>query len=422
MELMKRGWLVFKRRWPLLLGCIALGLVGVVVYDAIVGREYTASTSVFLRAPDVKSSASAYQGNLFTMQRANTYVKMVESDDLAQRVVDRLALDTSAHDLAKKVKASPVADTVIIDIAATDDSRQQAANIANTYALEFADYVARVEAVNLTPDVPPLVTTIQPASADDATSNSWAMWILLSLGAGIGLLVGLLLTWLIEHYDTKIRSRRQIETATDSRVIGSLPNASRLRDSESVDDVFESSEKFADAARVTGINLEQGLREITKVNGSSVVTVASVDGGDGKSVVARAAAKSLTERGRKVGLLQVNPESGSANGKVPNTDGIEIKLLRVNGAPIDQAIGAAIDELSAGNDFIIVDPHSAGASAELQVVATLSDAAVIVVRPGHTDQNSLTDLVDALSMLETPVVGVVTNRAKETNTAARYYA
>jgi Mrp family chromosome partitioning ATPase len=121
-------------------------------------------------------------------------------------------------------------------------------------------------------------------------------------------------------------------------------------------------------------------------------------------------------------LLQVNPESGSANGKVPNADGIEIKLLRVNGAPIDQAIGAAIDELSAGNDFIIVDPHSAGASAELQVVATLSDAAVIVVRPGHTDQNSLTDLVDALSMLETPVVGVVTNRAKETNTAARYYA
>ena len=100
MELLKRGWLIVRRRWALLLAPVLVGLIAATAYLFLMPREYTASTTLFLRAPDVKSSASAYQGNLFTVQRANTYVKLIKSDDLAQLVVDRLGLDTTAHDLA----------------------------------------------------------------------------------------------------------------------------------------------------------------------------------------------------------------------------------------------------------------------------------------------------------------------------------
>ena len=86
------------------------------------------------------------------------------------------------------------------------------------------------------------------------------------------------------------------------------------------------------------------------------------------------------------------------------------------------SVGAAIEDLSTASDFIIVDPDGAGVSPQAQIAATLSDGAIIVVWPGRTDENGLADLVNAITMLETPVIGVVTNRAKETNTSGRFYA
>jgi Mrp family chromosome partitioning ATPase len=47
---------------------------------------------------------------------------------------------------------------------------------------------------------------------------------------------------------------------------------------------------------------------------------------------------------------------------------------------------------------------------------------VIIVRPGHTDEHALTDLAETLQLLDTPVIGVITNQATETSTAGRYYA
>src|SRR6185312_4249232 len=113
MGLVRRGWLIVKRRWLVLLLPIIIALGAVLAYNLFWPKTYTATTTLFLRSPDVKTSASAYQGNLFTMQRVHTYVKMVQSDDLARLVVDKLGLDTSPPDLAGRVKATTQKDTVL---------------------------------------------------------------------------------------------------------------------------------------------------------------------------------------------------------------------------------------------------------------------------------------------------------------------
>jgi capsular polysaccharide biosynthesis protein len=400
MDLAKRTLLMLRRRWLLVVVPVVVALAAVLVYDALIPKEYTATASLFLRAPDVKSSASAYQGNLFTMQRANTYVNMVESDELAQMVVDRLGLDTSAHDLATKVNAAPIRDTVIINVSVTDRDAQLAADIANTYGTVFATYVARVEAVAPTADIPPLVTIVKPAAAENAVASRPSMWLLLSLAAALGLLVGIGLIWLAERYDTKIRSRRQIEEITGARVLGNLSRQKALGDGGSVEKVFESSPDFADEVRVIGVNAEYALREVSKANGTAVLMVACVDHGDGQSVVANALAKALDERGARVALLDEPPD----------------------GAVTASAIGVAIENHSQENDFIIVDPNGSGVSPQIQAAAGASDAAVIVVRPSRTDENGLADLVNSLNMLDTPVIGIITNAARETNTSGRFYA
>ena len=432
MDLLKRSWLVFARRWPVLLACIALAVTGVGVFYALYPKEYTASTDLFLRAPEIKSSASAYQGNLFTLQRANSYVNLVESDTLAQTIIDQLGLDTTPQDLAAQVSAEPIKDTVMITISVTDSDAEQAANIANAYGKEFSNYVSKIEAVAVKPDLPPLVSTVRVATAETAASNLYALWISASVAAGGGLLIGLLLMWLLEHYDTKIRSRRQIEETTGARVIGTVPPTSQLNSADSVDDVFETVPKFADAARSIAINADYALREVTKVNGAPVLAIASVHDGDGKSVVARAMTRSLSDRGYKVGLLRVSStgevktENGNkaARGRAHREDPtLKIETLSPrDGAFSDQAVRVAIDHLSTDSDFIIVDGDGSGGSAQTQLIAAQSDGAVVVVRPGVTDVEGLTELVSAFSMLNTPVVGIVANQAKETNTAGRYFA
>ena len=66
MELITRGWTIIRRRWPILLACLAIAAVGVAVYNVSSDKLYVASTEVFLRAPDVKSSSAAYEGELFS--------------------------------------------------------------------------------------------------------------------------------------------------------------------------------------------------------------------------------------------------------------------------------------------------------------------------------------------------------------------
>jgi capsular polysaccharide biosynthesis protein len=430
MDLLKRAWLIVKRHWALLVLPAVILLATVALLDALLPRQYTATATLFLRAPDVKTSASAYQGNLFTMQRANTYVEMMKSDELAQLIVDKLGLDMSAHELAQKVDASPVRDTVIIDVSVKDKDKQQAANLANTYGTEFATYVAKVEAANLAPDTPPLVTIVKPAAAEDAKSSLYTRMLpyslTLTLALVLGLVIGVLLTWLAERYDSRIRSRQQIEDVTKRRVLGNLSARRSLGGAESVDQVFAHDLQFADEMRVLGINTEHALREVDKVDGVSVLAVVSADAGDGKSVIANGLASALSERGHRVGVLGIesNDAFDDRTQKIPAAAGRQSAETRPAGnrssseGPIDRAI----HDLSAVNDLIILDPRGSATSPQTHVAATLSDAAVIIVRPGHTDEHALTDLAETLQLLDTPVIGVITNQATETTTAGRYYA
>src|ERR1700742_2686197 len=145
MELLTRGWTKFRQRWPIVLACLAVAVLGVTVYHVSAARNYVASTRLFLRAPDVKTSTGAYQGDLFSRQRLQTYVKMFHSEELAQMVVDRLGLNLTAQQLASKVSATPVKNTVLIDVSVTDSNAQHAGNIANGYGDVLATYIAKIE-------------------------------------------------------------------------------------------------------------------------------------------------------------------------------------------------------------------------------------------------------------------------------------
>ncbi|MCV7073451.1 hypothetical protein MJO55_07365 [Mycolicibacterium rufum] len=426
MELLKRGWLVVRRRWHVVMIVVVGALVAVSLVNAAQRTEYTATSELFLRSPDVKTSTSAYQGDLFSRQRAQTYVSMLRSDELARLVIDKLALPESPGELVKRVKGDIVKDTVLITVSVTDDNAQRAANIANTYGAVFGQYIATVENVNNDPNIPALVVTVKAASAETAVRGGQSIWLLTALGAIAALVVSGLLLWFLEKFDTKLRSRQQIENLAHAPVIGSLP-PTRSLSSRGVVDTYGEDHVFAEAARRLSVNVDHTARQLG-TSRTPAIAIAAVQRSDGKTVVAMAVATALADRGYRVGYIDADrfgtvssDTQAMATGEI-SLDGVEFVSLRSDELSLcEKTLRSAINKLAGVSEVILIDGPAFGDAAEAQMIAEVADAALLVVRPGRTSSVGLERLKSTMEVLDTPVIGIVVNHAKETGTLASTY-
>ncbi|MEZ0342898.1 Wzz/FepE/Etk N-terminal domain-containing protein [Mycobacterium sp. pV006] len=427
MELLKRGWLVVRRRWPVLMITVVAAIVAVSLINATQREEYTASAEIFLRAPDVKSSASAYQGDLFSRQRAQTYVSMITSEEVATLVIDRLGLPEQPSELSKRVDAEIVQDTVLVTISLTDSDAQRAANIANAYGDVFGQYIARVENLENDPDVPPLVVVVKPATAENALRGGQPLWLLVTLATILALVLSGAFVWFLERFDTRVRSRKQIEEATGAPVVGTLPPA-RALESRSVLETYQDVTAFAESARRLSVNVDHVLGRMAGTGTVPSVAVSSVSGSEGRSVVAAALAAALADRGHRVALIDADRTGEpplhraaltSGESKLP---GLKYFCIHEGEAGFsERALRNLIGSLAGECDLVVLDAPAFAETAEAQMVAEVADAALLVVRPGHTHLDALARLRASMDVLDTPVLGIVVNQAKETSTPETVY-
>ena len=113
------------------------------------------STAQLLVSLNGTSTANAYQNDNVVASRVNSYLALLTSDTVSQRVVDKLVLKMTPGELASKVSAVRVPpNTAIIDIAVSDRSPEQARSIAGTVADEFT-VMLRIAAV-----LPPVLVAV----------------------------------------------------------------------------------------------------------------------------------------------------------------------------------------------------------------------------------------------------------------------
>jgi capsular polysaccharide biosynthesis protein len=420
MELLKQWWIVLRRRWLVVAVCLVAALVGVSAYNVTVHKEYTASTQLFLRAPDVKTSAGAYQGDLFSRQRVLTYSKMFKSDDLAQRVIDRLGLKLTPQQLVSQVSASTVKDTVLMVVSVTDPSAERAANIANAYGDVLNSYVAKIEYVDNNPDIPPLVQVVTRANPATTVSTGYPLWQITSVAVVGALAVALALIWLLERFDTKVRSRRAVEAITGSTVIGQFARNKVLTRTADVDAVFDADERFRQAALRLSVNVDAVLKRLPDLSKPPVLAVVAPQHGDGASMVSRTLGRAFAERGKSVAELQFGPESEVSEPRCANAGAITITTLSLMPLLTAEAFDYRLDAAKDGADIVILDSPAFTESVEAQVLVGAADVVVEVVDASATTR-SLTEIADGTKVIGTPVLGVVVNFARDSTTVDGRY-
>lgn len=434
MELLIRVWTKSLQRWPIMLGCLAFALIGATFYHVGAGKEYTASTEFFLRAPDVKTSAGAYQGDLFSRQRAQTYVSLFNSDDLAQMVIDKLGLSLTPQQLASKVSATAVKNTVLMLVSVTDGDPQHAANIANGYGSVLNTYVAKLENVSNDPSVGPLVQVVAKASPANATVSGYPFWMVVFAASVLALLAAATLIWFLERFDTKVRSRRQVEEITKCDIIGKLPKTHSLGSDGNVTQAFDESDEFKQGALRLSLNVESVLQRLPRIKAEIPPVVAVVAGhrGDGGTVATRALARAFADRGHSVGVVCLDdagrkPEpvesdvvvAGSAIEPVGNRSN-PVTTVSCSTATLTADI-CSRDALLLESNVILIDAPAFHESIDAQLALGAADAVLLVVRPIATSTLSLTHLVTGIRALDIPLLGVVVNSAKETATVEGAY-
>lgn len=431
MELLIKAWTKIRQRRTIVAGCLAVALLGAVVYQASAGPSYIASTEFFLRAPDVKTSAGAYQGDLFSRQRAQTYVKLFKSDDLAQQVIDKLGLTITPEQLVSKVSASTVKNTVLLIVSVTDSNAQHAVNIANGYGSVINGYVAKLENLGTDPSVGQLVQVVAKASPQTATASGYPTWMVLFGALVLGVSIAGALVWFLERFDTKVRSRRQVEEITGCDIIGKLPKTASLGSDGNVAKAFDDCEQFKQGALRLSLNVESVLQRLPRIKAEipPVVAIVAAHSGDGSTVATRALAKAFADRGRSIGVVCLDE---------PHREPPKAELVLAGSAKAEVAarsdvttVSCSTDALSAeihGRDalllqsnVILIDAPSFHDSVDAQLALEAADAVVLVVRPITTTTLSLSHLVSGIRALDIPLLGVAVNQSKESATVEGTY-
>lgn len=419
-----------RRRWATIVALCLVGVIGSLVYSFTTTSTYHSTARVFI-STEVSNSAEQFYAGAFTTQRVASYADLATSRELMQRVVKRLDLNLTAHQLSDKVSAEVVPDTVLIDVEVRDPSPQVAQQIAKVAAEELADYLTEVETSGES-DSTVKATIVNPADYDPDPVAPRTL--LNTVVAGIlGLLLGIAVAVARELLDTSVSSAEDVEKTLDSPVLasvgydGDVPKQPLISDSS-------SHAPRVEAFRLLRTNLQ--FLNLDRTPRSIVITSALP--GEGKTSTAANLAIALAQTGRRVLLIDGDLRRPKAAGVLGLERSVGFTTVLVGRAELKDSIQrhaesgifflasgpippnptevlqsntarALLDRVSEMFDMVIIDAPPLLPVSDAAIIARDVDGAILVVRHGKTTREQLRQAGQRLSHVDANLLGVTVN-------------
>lgn len=438
---------ILRSRWKIICGTIAVTILAAVAYLLLVTPQYEASTRLFVGATADGNATQANDGGLFAQRRVVSYTKLLASEILAQRTIDKLNLDMTPAQLQQKITASAPADTVLIDVSVLDPSPTRARDIANTLSDEFTVMVANLETPSggLRPNAQVIV---QQRAEEPATPATPRKKRILGIAGALGLVIGVVLAVIRDRLDRSVRKLTEVEKATGVGVIGSIPFRPE-RQQQPVIAFANDRSVVAEAFRALRINLQS----LEIANTSRIVVMASPMPDEGRTTTAINLALALAEADQNVivvdgdlrhpevaSYLDIDQQIGFStvvSGGAPLSEALQAsRFPRLTvlpaGAPPDnptellgsQAAREVLTELATTFDYVIVDSPPMLVT-DAAILAGDSQGVLLVARFGQTTRTQLAHAAEALSRAGAPLLGAVVTMAptkKPNSVETRYYS
>nr|WP_227467849.1 polysaccharide biosynthesis tyrosine autokinase [Nocardioides lijunqiniae] len=442
---LKDYWQTIRRRWKLIVVVFLLFVAGAGVLTWQATPQYASSARIFVSTTPADTS-DALAGNTFATQRASSYVDLVPTRQLADRVANDLggAAANDPQSLRSAISAQVVPETVNIVLTATDPDPTRARDIAQAYAEALSDLVADLEtppgkrdAVITASIVDNAQVTSSPVSPQPVRN--------IGLGALLGLVLGIGLAVLRDLMDTSLSSSDDIGLVTSAPILGHInSDPSAVKKAPAV--ALAESTPWAEAFRVLRTNMQY----VDVDHERRVFVVSSSLPAEGKSTTAVNLAITLSMAGERVALVEcdlrrpliarrlgLDEAVGTTSvliGKVSlddalqTYDGTDLSVLACGQLPPNpsellqsQAMEVLIKDLRERFDVVILDAPPLLPVTDAALLSAQADGMLAVVRHGKTTRDQLRHALERVEQVDAKCVGVVVNLAPAKKSAGYGY-
>jgi len=477
---------VLRRRWWLIIVVAVIGTLGAVGYFKVAHKVYTATASVYVTAPSSGTAGQVANSRTTSTVNLDTEAQVVQSATVAQ-AADKLMHSTdNVQRLLHRVSVTVPANSQVLSISCEASSANSAASCAQAFAQAYLNYsrnsttaslksqittlqsnIAALESgsgklkvaianlpsnsperasdnIQLSSDHSQLdslngqIATLTANLADPAggsiISNATAPLTptspkaLLIIPSGLlgGLLIGLVLAYLVDRRDRRIRGSRDI-TRLNVPVLMSLP----LRN-------FRPELAIAEHRSPTGRSFSELAHMLTGSlgAGSHVILVTGSVPGYGASMVAANLAAALSRYQPDVTLVcgdlegsvipqmaGVRPGRGltdvlaglvpaEAVGRQPAA-APRLTVITPGTAPTQaedlrqDAVEYLLNGLRGEDRWVIIEAAPVTSDPDVYTLAVTADAAILVAETPRTNSDQVLDSVEHLDRMGTTVLGTV---------------
>ncbi len=432
---------VMRQRWISIVAAALIGLALGAGYTFLQTPQYEAKSQLFVSVKAGASATDLSQGNAFAEKRVTSYLSLATSPRVLQAVAGELNLSGGAQALSGRVVATTPAQTVLIDIRATDPNGQQAARIANSAAKQL------ITAVNEVEDVSIVRLSVFEQATPPGSPSSPRVPLNLALGGLFGLLVGAGSALLRDVVDTRIRNQTDVERTVEAGILGTFANDPGV-DKEPLVTQRDRFSHRAESFR----QLRTHLHFTNISGGAQTVVVSSAIPGEGKTSTAINLAIMLAEGGTRVLLVDADLRRPRVarylgiEGSVGLT-GVLSHAVAPEDAIQEWGRGGGLHVLASGRqapnpsellgsptmekliarfqtdyEVVVIDAPPLLPVTDPAVLGAMASGVVLVVSAdGRTKRADVTQAVANLQSVNARLLGVVINRVEKVAKGYSYY-
>ncbi|MDO8106812.1 polysaccharide biosynthesis tyrosine autokinase [Isoptericola sp. b441] len=403
---------------------------------------YRSSASLYFSLELGQSASDLNQGAAYTQNQMLSFAQLATLPFVLEPVISDLGLSTNARELAKNVSVNLPQDTKILEVAASSTSAQRAANIANAVAAQLKigveDLTKRSDGTSTVS-----VRVVKQAEvpnypiAPNTKRNVLAAFV-------AGLLLGVVLAYLRDVLDTRVRRPDDVARVADVPVLGQIGRATGRRgSSRSVAFDDERAEQFR--------RLRTNLRFVNVDNEGLCVVVSSALAGEGKTTACVSLAMALAEADMSVLLVDADMRrprvaeylglEGSVGlttvliGRATIEDVVQrwsdhgIDVVTAGEVPPNpselvatKALRALLEKQRARYDVVLLDAPPLLPVADAAVLSRMASGVMLVADARRVRRQQLREVIDGVRAAGGHVLGVVLNRVKPRRGSAYGYA
>lgn len=369
------------------------------------------STTQLLVSISGSTTAAAYQNDDVVSGRVNSYIALLDSAVVSQRVIDNLGLSMSASQLVDEINATNVPPkTAVIDVSVTDRSAAQAQRLADTLATEFVSYVSALETPTGEDGQKVHVTVVSPASQPrEPRAERVVLGVLIAL---LALLIGAIAVWIRWLTDPVLRTTDRAVAAAGVPALGSVTTA--------------PAKTVGDLERYR--RLRTRLRSLLDPDGKSatrgnVLVFASPDGEVDSGSIASNLGRSFEAAGirsivfRTDGAYVHDPVNSSDEPSIEAGDEGLPDSLSVSGWArdpelADRKAAELFNRLRTEYRYVLVAASPVREALTASLISDNADGVVLVVAADTSRRRHLGQAADSLRATGAPLIGVVLTAAR----------